>query len=112
MRAALAVATGSLLAVSALTASAEERRHDSTAAIVIGDLTRTYHVHLPPSYRQSQPTPVVLAFHGGTGVGSRMPGLTGLNDAADREGFIVVYPEGIDRHWNDGRNFFKAHAAQ
>jgi polyhydroxybutyrate depolymerase len=29
--------------------------------------------------------------------------LTGLNALADREGFIVVYPQGLGKHWNDGR---------
>ena len=27
-----------------------------------------------------------------------------FNRIADREGAIIVYPEGVDRHWNDGRD--------
>jgi polyhydroxybutyrate depolymerase len=27
-----------------------------------------------------------------------------FNRIADREGAVVVYPEGVDRHWNDGRD--------
>jgi polyhydroxybutyrate depolymerase len=29
--------------------------------------------------------------------------LTGLDAVADREGFLVVYPDGVSRQWNDGR---------
>lgn len=28
----------------------------------------------------------------------------GLDRLAEKEGFLVVYPNGIDRHWNDGRS--------
>lgn len=27
----------------------------------------------------------------------------GLSGTSDREGFIAVYPQGLGRHWNDGR---------
>jgi polyhydroxybutyrate depolymerase len=34
-----------------------------------------------------------------------------LNKLSDREGFIVVYPDGIEKHWNDGREnvSYRAH---
>ncbi len=64
---------------------------------------RTYNVHLPSGYDRSRSWPLVLAFHGGYGSGKRIARNTGFNEVADREGFIVVYPDGIDRHWNDGR---------
>jgi polyhydroxybutyrate depolymerase len=44
-----------------------------------------------------------MAFHGGYGSGKRIARNTGFNEIADQEGFIVVYPDGINRHWNDGR---------
>lgn len=48
---------------------------------------------------------LIFVLHGGGGSGSGMELLTmGLfNRIADRNGAIVVYPDGIDRHWNDGR---------
>jgi polyhydroxybutyrate depolymerase len=30
--------------------------------------------------------------------------LSGLSAEADRSGFLVAYPDGIDGHWNDGRH--------
>jgi polyhydroxybutyrate depolymerase len=64
---------------------------------------RIYHLYLPSNYNRTRSWPLVLAFHGGYGSGKRMARNTGFNDLADREGFIVVYPDGVDRHWNDGR---------
>ncbi|MBI3975643.1 MAG: esterase, partial [Armatimonadetes bacterium] len=51
----------------------------------------------------SRPVPLVLVFHGGFGTGQGMVALTGFNDLADRQGFLVAYPDGVDRHWSDGR---------
>jgi polyhydroxybutyrate depolymerase len=37
--------------------------------------------------------------------------LGGFNRLSDKEGFIVVYPDGIEKHWNDGREnvSYRAH---
>jgi polyhydroxybutyrate depolymerase len=68
-----------------------------------GDIEREYVVHLPGGAEPQAPAPLVLALHGGSGTGRGMARLTGLDSVADREGFIVVYPEGVERQWNDGR---------
>lgn len=36
--------------------------------------------------------------------GAGMERITRLDDVADIRRFIVVYPDGIDKHWNDGRS--------
>ncbi len=70
-----------------------------------GRLTRTYRLYLPASYDKSKQYPLVLALHGGGGTGKRMEDLTrnGFNALAERERFVVAYPDGADKHWNDGR---------
>ena len=65
--------------------------------------TRTYIVHIPLGFPAKKPYPLVLVFHGGMGTGARMKKTTNFNARADAKGFIVVYPDGIDHHWNDGR---------
>lgn len=70
-----------------------------------GDLSRTYRIRIPPAYDGSKAVPLVLAFHGG---GQRGLAITaergfGFNPLADKHGFIAVYPEGVEHHWNDGR---------
>jgi polyhydroxybutyrate depolymerase len=74
--------------------------------IKVGRLNRTYLLHVPPTYKKDKPTPMVLAFHGGSGQGKNMVQVTsgGWNILADKEQFIVVYPDAIEKNWNDGRN--------
>lgn len=65
---------------------------------------RRYLVYTPPSY-DSQPGksyPVVFNFHGGGMTMAEQMLYTGMNRAADRHGFIVVYPSGIKQDWNVG----------
>jgi poly(3-hydroxybutyrate) depolymerase len=54
---------------------------------------RTYLVHVPPG-PQSAPMAVVLAFHGGGGNASGFERYAELDRVADRERFLVVYPNG------------------
>lgn len=59
------------------------------------DASVRYQVHLPPQQQDGAGLPVVMAIHGCamTGYGwNSMKETTQLNDLADREGFIVVYP--------------------
>jgi len=75
---------------------------DFSDRIIAGGLTRSYLVHVPPG-AGARPLPVLLVFHGGGGHADGMDRLTHLNSVADRYGFIVVYPEGIETSWADGR---------
>ena len=77
--------------------------NDYSASIVSGGMERTYCVHIGSSHDQSRPTPLVIVLHGGGGTGKGMVKLTGFNALADKENFIVVYPDGFEKHWNDGR---------
>jgi polyhydroxybutyrate depolymerase len=54
--------------------------------------SRSYFVHVPP--RPEQRPAVLLAFHGGGGNARNFEGYAGLDDVADRNGFLVVYPNG------------------
>jgi polyhydroxybutyrate depolymerase len=65
-------------------------------------LEREYRIHVPENLPADAKVPLVVCFHGGGG-NSRTASVMGLTPVADREGFIVVYPNGIDHHWNDGR---------
>jgi polyhydroxybutyrate depolymerase len=63
-------------------------------SLKVGDMTRTYRIHVPPKYDAKKPTPVVLALHGAAMNAPGMADFTGLNRKADEAGFIVVYPNG------------------
>jgi len=80
---------------------------DRTRSLEVDRRTRTYLVHLSKSYDGGKAFPVVLAFHGGASNAEQLVRFCGLNDKADRAGFIVVYPEGTGRlktalTWNGG----------
>ncbi len=74
-------------------------------SIMHDGLKRTFEIHLPSSYDRSVQCPLVIALHGRGGNGASMILLThkGLNKLADKDGYIVVYPDGIELNWNDGR---------
>ena len=63
-------------------------------------LSRSYLLYTPSSYQLDKSVPLLIALHGRGGYAQRMADLTGFNTRADRHGFVVVYPEGIDKQWN------------
>ncbi len=74
-------------------------------------IERHYLVYVPQSYSPSRKTPLVLAFHGGGGTAGIManPDYYGWTPKAEKEGFIVAFPNGASRFggklatWNAGR---------
>lgn len=77
-------------------------------SIIVDGIERTYEIHVPASlslYLSEKPDiALVLVLHGGGGTGKGMIKLTGFNDIADKNGFIVCYPDGISKRWGDGRD--------
>jgi len=59
-------------------------------------------VHVPAGYDGSHPVPLVVDIHGLTSNAGQQALLTGWGAKADQEGFIVVYPNGLDASWNGG----------
>ncbi len=76
------------------------------ASLFYDNLKRTFKVYTPSSYDKSSPLPLVIALHGRGGNGESMILVTrkGFNKLAERDGFIVVYPDGVEQNWNDGRS--------
>jgi polyhydroxybutyrate depolymerase len=74
---------------------------DSAQTIVVEGINRTFLIHIPAN----SPThpPLVIVFHGSGGTGATIAANTGMDNLADRLGFIVVYPNGRNRQWQDGR---------
>lgn len=85
---------------------------DHTGTLLHGGLQRHYRVHVPARYDPSRPEPLLIALHGG---GGNMDleaddARYGLVSLSEREGAIVVFPNGSNRHggerlatWNAGR---------
>jgi polyhydroxybutyrate depolymerase len=66
---------------------------------------RTYNLYIPPNYDPETPTPLVMLLHGKTANGASQAYTSDMNQLAAREGFIVIYPDGIDNQWNYGRGW-------
>lgn len=71
---------------------------------------RTYLLYTPKSYNGDKPAALVMVLHGGRGNAKKTVERTGFNEVADREGFLVAYPEGISNNWNDGRSTISSKA--
>lgn len=84
-------------------ADSNPSNNDYSSSILSDGLQRTYIVHVGAGYDKSRPTPLLIVLHGGGGDGQGMIKLTGFNAVADEDNFIVVYPDGFEKHWNDGR---------
>lgn len=73
------------------------------ASITIDGLKREYYIYRPAG-SHVYPLPTVFAFHGHGGTARGMDKFTGgITALADREGVLLVFPDGIDKGWCDGR---------
>ena len=80
--------------------------HTFIRTILVDGMERTYRIHIPPELPQNLSPALVFVLHGGGGTGEGMERsltLGGFNTLADQNQFIVVYPDGIGKSWNDGR---------
>lgn len=81
--------------------------NDEQGELTVNNHIRTFLIHVPDRSPPAEGFPLILVFHGGGMQGEGMRRLTHLDQVADTRGFIVVYPNGIDKHWNDGRSSIK-----
>ena len=75
-----------------------------TQGFIHKGIYREYLIHVPANYTSSKPIALLIALHGGFGSGVSMEKFSNFNSISDRDTFIVVYPSGFQKHWNDGRN--------
>lgn len=95
---------GALLMWWACPARSQEASGERT--VTVHGVERSYIIHIPPN--ATQPTPLVMIFHGGGGHPEGFARKIGMDDLADQHGFIAVYPAGAVRAsgrgstWNVG----------
>ncbi len=64
-------------------------------SVMVGGTERSFIVHRPANL--PHPAPLVFLFHGAGGHPAGIERRTGMDEVADRNGFIVVYPGGTAR---------------
>jgi polyhydroxybutyrate depolymerase len=75
----------------------------SRQTLDVGGVQRSFLYHVPPGLDPSVPAPVLIVAHGFEETAADMASITGYDAIADREGFVVLYPEGQGRvPWNLG----------
>jgi polyhydroxybutyrate depolymerase len=72
---------------------------DISKTITIDGRQREYIIHLPPSFQSISKLPILFGLHGGGGTDENTIKFYNLNDLADKNGFIVIYPNAIGKSW-------------
>jgi polyhydroxybutyrate depolymerase len=72
--------------------------------ILIDGINRTYLLHIPKKkLLADEKIPMIVMLHGRFGTGKRMLENYRMNQIADRENFMVLYADGFQKSWADGR---------
>jgi polyhydroxybutyrate depolymerase len=66
------------------------------------DTTRTFLVHFPTGFSNSQHVPVVINMHGSGSDGPQEEFYSRMSETSDSNHFMVVYPNGLGNVWNSG----------
>lgn len=74
----------------------------STVTLQSGGTSRSYLLHIPPGYYGTKPLPLVFDVHGYTSFASEQLMRSKWDRMADKEGFVLIDPDGIDKSWNAG----------
>lgn len=79
------------------------RSEQKNCTITIDGRERHFILYLPAGYNVAK-RPLIFVLHGNKGTPEGMMKLADFRPIADRDTVVLVYPEGIKRSWNDGRN--------
>ena len=83
------------------------RSGTSARSLVSAGLKRCYLLHLPPDYDGVKSLPLIISLPGFTSNPKGQEYLTRWNEVADKEGLLVVYPQGTSSplRWNSSTAF-------
>lgn len=69
-------------------------RNRTNGTIVSSGIERKYILYVPRSYDRARPVPLVISLHGAGAWPAQQMEMSGWNELAEKEGFLVVYPAG------------------
>ncbi len=70
-------------------------------AVMAGGLSRKYILITPDKI--TAPIPLIIVYHGGRQNADAARRYTRFDEFGPKENVAVVYPQGLDNNWNDGR---------
>ena len=94
--AAIVLATAILSAYPAVAGEAVSHTID------VNGVTRTYLLYVPPG-QNGKRLPAFILMHGSGSTDVQQERYSDFDAFAQAHGLVVMYPQGIDKHWNDGR---------
>jgi polyhydroxybutyrate depolymerase len=89
------------LAIIALLACGTNAPAQAVVTYTLQGAQRTAVLHQPAG--GAGPRPLVIALHGLGGTGENFRKWSGFDAVADREGFVALYPDAIEKRWSYGR---------
>ncbi len=90
--------SGVILMVSQSHILALDNKHTKEESLMVDGVERTYILHLPADYAEKKSIPLVFVFHGGGGSAQGARRMSQMDVKADKENFIVVYPNGTGKY--------------
>jgi len=77
---------------------------ESANGCIIVDGKKREFRYFMPFHAKGVVLPLIIGLHGGAGTPKRFENYSRFSKLSEKSAsFIVVYPKGIDKHWNDGR---------
>ena len=86
-----------------LSAAGAAQAGAQTGQMNFGGELRSYWAYIPAGLEAGKPVPALMLLHGSAGNGEDMRTVTqhGFEKLADREKILVVYPNALERRWNE-----------
>jgi polyhydroxybutyrate depolymerase len=69
----------------------------------VDGFTRSYYLHIPKSFTKEKHVPLIIVLHGGLGDARSAEWDSVMSKQADKDNFVVAYPNGFLRTWNAGQ---------
>jgi polyhydroxybutyrate depolymerase len=105
MRARFALLLAIALCCSVAPLHAATSSRTTVVQLTVDGKHRTYRLHSPPALQKPQATaaklPLVVVLHGAGATGSEVERRYHWDPLADREHFVVAYPQAMNRLWDD-----------
>jgi polyhydroxybutyrate depolymerase len=98
----------SILAAIVIAASILSSSHPAVAGeasahtIEVNGVSRSYLLYVPPG-QSGKRLPAFVLMHGSGSTDVQQERYSNFDALAAAQGLVVMYPQGIDKHWNDGR---------
>src|SRR5271155_2609930 len=70
--------------------------------IEVNGVSRSYLLYVPPG-QSGKRLPTFIMMHGSGSTDVQQERYSNFDALAASQGLVVMYPQGVDKHWNDGR---------